>query len=93
MKVRRTAVVLGALAAIGLGACGERIEAGLANAPSIERKSEPRQQYDVVADGEEGCTNRDGGASIASAAGACRPMGIGGGPDAAAGPQGSRLIR
>lgn len=59
-------------AIVAVVACGERLEAGLANAPSIERKSEPRQPYDVIASGDEACANRDGGASIASAAGGCR---------------------
>jgi len=57
---------------VGLVACGERIEAGLANAPSLERKSEPRQQYDVIAVGDEGCVSRDGGASVATATAGCR---------------------
>jgi hypothetical protein len=57
--------------AIALGGCGERVEAGLANAPSIERKTEPRNQYDVISNGDEGCKNRNGGPGIASAAGAC----------------------
>ncbi|HEY5146342.1 MAG TPA: hypothetical protein VII82_06230, partial [Polyangiaceae bacterium] len=57
---------------LALVACGERIEAGLANAPSLERKSEPRQQYDVIAVGDEGCRNRDGGASVASATDGCK---------------------
>jgi hypothetical protein len=61
-----------ALALVALVACGERIEAGLANAPSLERKSEPRQQYDVIAVGDEGCRDRDGGASIASATDGCK---------------------
>jgi len=70
MTLRR-AVCLGAVIA-AVVACGEQVEAGLANAPSIERKTEPRQQYDVISNGEEGCAGRDGGASIASAAGGCR---------------------
>jgi hypothetical protein len=57
---------------LGLGACGERVEAGLANAPSLERKSEPRQDYDVIAVGDEGCRNRDGGASLASSSDGCK---------------------
>jgi hypothetical protein len=68
---------LGKMAYFGAGlatvlACGERFEAGLANAPSLERKSEPRQQYDVISSGDEGCASRDGGASILSAAGGCK---------------------
>jgi hypothetical protein len=51
-------------------ACGERVEVGLANAPSLERKSEPKSQNDVITVGEEGCRNRDGGPSeLASTAG------------------------
>jgi hypothetical protein len=57
---------------VGLLACGERIEAGLANAPSLERKSEPRQPYDVIAVGDEGCASRDGGATVATATAGCR---------------------
>jgi hypothetical protein len=66
-------VVLACLASLAVVAfaCGERVELGLANAPSMERKSEPRQQYDVIAVGDEGCASRDGGASTASAAGGC----------------------
>jgi hypothetical protein len=60
---------------VALGGCGERVEAGLANAPSIERKSEPRNQYDIISNGDEGCTNRNGGPGIASAAGACPKRG------------------
>ena len=70
--IPRRLVCAGAVVlAVGIVACGERIEAGLANAPSLQRKSEPVNQYDVLATGDEGCTNRDGGASIASAAGGC----------------------
>jgi hypothetical protein len=57
---------------VGFLACGERIEAGLANAPSLERKSEPRQQYDVIAVGDEACASRDGGATVATATAGCR---------------------
>jgi hypothetical protein len=69
------AVCLGVGVGVGVFvACGERFEAGLANAPSIERKSEPRQTYDVITGGEEGCASRDGGASIASARGGCKQI-------------------
>jgi hypothetical protein len=51
-------------------ACGERVEAGLANAPSIERKTEPRNAYDIVSNGDEGCANRSGGGG-ANALGGC----------------------
>lgn len=54
---------------VSLAACGERVEAGLANAPSIERKTEPRNAYDVVSNGDEGCTNRNGGGTATSAGG------------------------
>ena len=60
-----------AVLAVALGGCGERIEAGLANAPSLERKSEPRSQHDALSNGDEGCANRNGGGSVASVAGAC----------------------
>jgi hypothetical protein len=58
------------LFAVALWGCGERVEAGLANAPSMERKSEPRNQYDTVSNGDEGCASRNG-SSVASSAGAC----------------------
>jgi hypothetical protein len=67
-----TAAALALLVLAALVACGERIEAGLANAPSLERKSDPRQPYDVIAVGDEGCRNRDGGASLASATDGCK---------------------
>ena len=81
---------LGLVALVALVACGERIEAGLANAPSLERKSEPRQPYDVIAVGDEGCKNRDGGASVASATDGCKqnaPLTL---ADAAGGPATAR---
>jgi hypothetical protein len=90
MKLSAMAVVGAAAGVIGVLACGERIEAGLANAPSIERKSEPRQQYDVITGGEEGCTNRDGGPTIASAAGGCRSIGVIAVADASGDPSGTR---
>jgi hypothetical protein len=67
MIVRKCALAV-VLAAVGLGvvACGERIEAGLANAPSLERKSEPKFQNDVITVGAEGCTGRDGGPTVAT---------------------------
>jgi len=92
-SAQRGALALVTAAAVGLVAlvaCGERIEAGLANAPSLERKSDPRQQYDVIAVGDEGCRNRDGGASIASATDGCKqnaPMILG---DAAGAPATAR---
>jgi len=58
------------LFAVALWGCGERVEAGLANAPSMERKSEPRNQYDTISNGDEGCASQNG-SSIASSAGAC----------------------
>ena len=36
-------------------ACGSRVEAGLANAPAIERTSRPQRLHDVIADGHESC--------------------------------------
>jgi hypothetical protein len=59
------------LAVLALYGCGERFQAGLANAPSAERKSEPRREYDVITTGDEACKGRAGGAGVASAAGAC----------------------
>jgi hypothetical protein len=55
--------------AVSFAACGERVEAGLANAPSIERKTEPRNAYDVVSNGDEGCANRYGGGGANSVGG------------------------
>ena len=42
-------------------ACGERFEAGLADAPSIERQTRPRRSHDVISNGQEsGCrSDRD----------------------------------
>jgi hypothetical protein len=71
MMFRRSAFAHVVVFASALG-CGERVEAGLANAPSIERKTEPRNQYDTISTGDEGCANQNGGASVASAAGACQ---------------------
>jgi hypothetical protein len=56
---------------VASGGCGERVEAGLANAPSIERKTEPRNQYDVITNGDEGCANRNGGPGSAAAGAPC----------------------
>jgi hypothetical protein len=67
-----SALALCACVGVGLVACGERFEAGLANAPSLERKTEPRSQNDVIAVGEEGCESRDGGATVASGTMGCR---------------------
>jgi hypothetical protein len=58
------------LAVLALCGC-EGFQAGLANAPSAERKTEPRRQYDVISTGDEACKGRAGGASVASAADAC----------------------
>jgi hypothetical protein len=57
--------------AAALAACGGQFEPGLANAPSIERKTEPRNQNDSISNGPEGCSNADGGPSVASTAGGC----------------------
>ena len=71
------------VAVLALCGCGEGFQAGLANAPSAERKSEPRRPYDVITTGDEACKGRGGGASVASAADACGPQGA---PLADAGP-------
>jgi hypothetical protein len=72
------------LAVLALCGCGEQFQAGLSNAPSAERKSEPRRGYDVISTGDEACKGRTGGAGVASAAGACgtqaAPIGADGGP-------------
>jgi hypothetical protein len=44
-----------AATALSLAACGERVEAGLANAPSMQRSSRPRSGHDVIANGDESC--------------------------------------
>jgi hypothetical protein len=41
-------------------ACGENFEAGLANAPSIQRQNRPRSSHDVIANGQESCPRRPG---------------------------------
>jgi hypothetical protein len=72
------------LAVGALIACGERVEVGLANAPSLERKTEPKSQNDVITTGEEGCRTRDGGPSEIALTAGCQanlPAGV---PDGAA---------
>ena len=39
----------------GLGGCGQSLEAGLANAPSARRASQPRREHDVIGNGPESC--------------------------------------
>jgi hypothetical protein len=43
-------------------ACGDRFQAGLANAPSIERQNRPRRPYDVISNGPESCPSSQGAA-------------------------------
>ena len=40
---------------VGLGACAERVEAGLANAPSLERSDPPVHEHDVIANADDSC--------------------------------------
>ena len=49
----RLALLLGA-------ACGEHVEAGLANAPSVERTSVPVRHHDVIANGDDSCPRAAG---------------------------------
>jgi hypothetical protein len=86
MTFRRSPWGLVVVLAGVLGGCGQRVEAGLANAPSMQRKSEPRTQYDVISNGDEGCSSRNGGPGIASAGGACPKRGTQLQADASQGP-------
>jgi hypothetical protein len=43
-----------------VAACGENFEAGLANAPSIQRQGRPRNSHDVISNGQESCPRRPG---------------------------------
>ena len=40
---------------VGVGACAERVEAGLANAPSLERSDPPVRHHDVIANADDSC--------------------------------------
>ncbi len=48
-------VILAAAAFLLGAACGERFEAGLANAPSLDRQTRPRRPHDVISNGQESC--------------------------------------
>jgi hypothetical protein len=50
--IRNTVTALVLLVAAG---CGERVEAGLANAPSLQRQSRPRGAHDVISNGPDSC--------------------------------------
>jgi hypothetical protein len=50
-----------AVVSIALAACGERVEAGLANAPSMERQTRPRLGHDVISNGDDSCPRTVGG--------------------------------
>jgi hypothetical protein len=53
--IRHTITALALLAAAGVAGCGERVEAGLANAPSLQRQSRPRNEHDVISNGPDSC--------------------------------------
>jgi len=55
----RTAGWLG-IALIVVAGCGEHFEAGLANAPSIERTSVSVRHHDVIANGDDSCPRTPG---------------------------------
>jgi hypothetical protein len=42
-------------------ACGEHFEAGLANAPSMERSSVPVRNHDAIANADDSCPRATGG--------------------------------
>jgi hypothetical protein len=52
-------LVLASCALVG-GACGGNFEAGLANAPSIERQNRPTRQHDVIANADDSCPRKAG---------------------------------
>jgi hypothetical protein len=81
MTFSRSACARILVLSVALVGCGERVEAGLANAPSIERKTEPRTQYDVLSNGDEGCANRGTGSSLGSGAAGCSKVAVQGAPD------------
>jgi hypothetical protein len=41
--------------------CGEHFEAGLANAPSMERSSVPVRNHDAIANADDSCPRATGG--------------------------------
>jgi hypothetical protein len=41
--------------------CGEQFEAGLANAPSMQRTSVPVRHHDVIANADDSCPRATGG--------------------------------
>jgi hypothetical protein len=43
------------------GGCGEHFEAGLANAPSMERTSVPVRNHDVIANADDSCPRATAG--------------------------------
>jgi hypothetical protein len=48
-------------AALLVMSCGTTVEAGFANAPSIQRQTRPRNAYDTIANGPESCPDVDVG--------------------------------
>ncbi len=57
LKRSLSGLLLAALALIA--ACGSSFEAGLSNAPSINRASRPKDLHDAISNGPESC-GRDG---------------------------------
>jgi hypothetical protein len=74
-----------------LAACGEQFEAGLANAPSMQRTSVPVRHHDVIANGDDSCPRATGGSDpLPNRAPPCNEAFVDGGgpepvPDAAVG--------
>ena len=52
------ALLVAFLLAVG---CGEQFEAGLANAPSMQRTSVPVRQHDAIANADDSCPRATGG--------------------------------
>jgi hypothetical protein len=46
--------------ALTVGACAEHFEAGLANAPSLERQNRPTRQHDAIANADDSCPRTPG---------------------------------
>jgi hypothetical protein len=62
-------------------ACGENFEAGLANAPSIQRQGRPRNSHDVISNGQESCPRRPGDTDpLVNRSPPCEDLGLDAGP-------------
>ena len=58
-KSIRSLYALASCALLG-AACGGGFEAGLANAPSMERQNRPTRQHDVIANADDSCPRKAG---------------------------------